>query len=637
MGVEKVLEDAREAVKKTIPSHIEVTEVDFEGPEIVIYTKNLDEFAKNNDLVRQLAQSLRRRVAIRPDPSMLADPSNAEEQIRKIIPDEAKITNIYFEDDTGEVTIEAISPGLVIGKHGAILNEIKKEIGWAPKVVRAPPIPSKTVSEIRNYLRKVQDERKDFLRRVGRRLMRQRMNDETWLRVTALGGFREVGRSASLLSTRESKILIDCGVAVSADDNGSSPYLNAPELSPLDTLDAVVITHAHLDHSGLVPVLYKYEYDGPIYCTPPTRDLMSLLQLDFIKVAAGEGKKAPYESSHIRDAVVHCIPLKYGETTDISPDVRLTLQNAGHILGSSIAHFHVGDGLYNIAFTGDIKFEKSWLFNAAVNKFPRLETLVTESTYGGYRDMQPSRQEAANQIKEVVRATLARGGKVLIPVFAVGRSQEVMLVLEEQMRNHHIHTVPIYLDGMIWEATAIHTAYPEYLNSQLRTQIFQMGENPFLSEIFKRVDSPDMRERICHDPESCIVLATSGMMNGGPVMEYFKSWCDEPNNTIVFVGFQADGTMGRKIQKGWSDITLNERGKQLSLKMKMDTETVDGFSGHSDRRQLVNYVSTLEPRPERIIIGHGDDHKCSDLASALYKKFGIETRAPLNLETIRLK
>jgi KH/beta-lactamase-domain protein len=390
MGIERVLEEARETVKKTIPSNVEVTDIDFEGPVIVIYTKNLDEFAKNNDLVRQLAQSLRRRVAIRPDPSMLADSESAEERIRKIIPEEAKITNIYFEDDTGEVTIEAISPGLVIGKHGAILNEIKKDIGWAPKVVRAAPIPSKTVSEIRNYLRKVQDERKDFLRKVGRRLMRQRMNDETWLRVTALGGYREVGRSATLLSTRESKVLIDCGVAVSADDNGSTPYLNAPELMPLDTIDAVVITHAHLDHSGLLPVLYKYGYDGPVYCTPPTRDLMSLLQVDYIKVAVGEAKKAPYESSHIRDAVVHCIPLKYGETTDISPDVRLTLQNAGHILGSSIAHFHIGDGLYNIAFTGDIKFERSWLFNASVNKFPRLETLVIESTYGGYHDMQPS-------------------------------------------------------------------------------------------------------------------------------------------------------------------------------------------------------------------------------------------------------
>ena len=637
MGMEKILDDARETVKKTIPTHIEVTDIDFEGPVIVIYTKNLEEFAHNNDLVRQLAQSLRRRVAIRPDPTMLADTESAEERIRKIIPEEAKITNIYFEDDTGEVTIEAISPGLVIGKHGAILNEIKKEIGWAPKVVRAPPIPSKTVTEIRNYLRKVQEDRKEFLRKVGRRLMRQRVTDETWLRITALGGFREVGRSAALLMTRESKILIDCGVAVSADDNGSTPYLSAPELQPLDSLDGVVITHAHLDHSGLVPALFKYGYDGPIYCTAPTRDLMSLLQLDFIKVAVGEAKKAPYESSHIRDAVLHTIPLKYGETTDISPDVRLTFQNAGHILGSSIAHFHVGDGLYNIAFTGDIKFEKSWLFNASVNKFPRLETLVIESTYGGYHDMQPSRQEAANQLRETIRGALARGGKVLVPVFAVGRSQEVMLVLEEQMRNHQIQKTPIYLDGMIWEATAIHTAYPEYLNSQLRTQIFQMGENPFLSEIFKRVDSSDMRERICHDPEPCIVLATSGMMNGGPVMEYFKAWCDNPLNTLVFVGYQGEGTMGRKLQKGWSDITLNERGKPLTLHLKMDIETVDGFSGHSDRRQLVNYVSTLEPRPERIIINHGDDFKCSDLASTLYKKFGIETRAPLNLETIRLK
>src|SRR4030042_329574 len=148
MGIEKILEDAREAVKKTIPSNIEVTDVVFEGPVIGTYTKHREDFAHNNALVRQLSQSLRRRVAIRPDPTMLAKTEDAEERIRKIIPEEAKITNIYFDDDTGEVTIEAISPGLVIGKHGVVLKEIKKEIGWAPKVVRAPPIPSKTVSEI---------------------------------------------------------------------------------------------------------------------------------------------------------------------------------------------------------------------------------------------------------------------------------------------------------------------------------------------------------------------------------------------------------------------------------------------------------------------------------------------------------
>ncbi|MGD1061505.1 MAG: beta-CASP ribonuclease aCPSF1 [Methanomassiliicoccales archaeon] len=625
-----------EQVRKIVPSQINITSIDFEGPIVVIYTKDLETFASNNDIIRQLAQGLRRRVAIRPDPTLLADPESVEKRIREIIPPEAEITDIYFEHDTGEVTIEALSPGLVIGKQGAILNEIKKEVGWAPKVVRDPPIPSKTVSEIRNYLRHVHDDRKDFLKKVGRRLFRQKVEGESWLRLTALGGFREVGRSCTLLSTRESKILIDCG-AMPSGGGGETPYFAAPELQPLDSIDAIVLTHAHLDHCGLVPVLFKYGYTGPIYCTPPTRDLMSLMLLDALKVSFGEAKKAPYESAHVREAVMRTIPLKYGETTDIAPDIRLTFQNAGHILGSAVCHFHVGDGLYNIAFTGDMKFERTWLFNATVNKFPRLETLVMESTYGGYHDIQPSRTDAANQLKLIVERTLQRKGKVMIPVFAVGRSQEVMLVLEELMRTGKIETVPIYLDGMIWEATAIHTAYPEYLNSQLRTQIFQMGQNPFLSTIFKRVDSGEMRERISHEPDSMIVLATSGMMNGGPIMEYVKSWADDPNNSLVFVGYQAEGTLGRKIQKGVSDLTLMEKGKPVTIEFKMAIETVDGFSGHSDRRQLINYIATLEPKPERVIIGHGEEHKCTDLASALYKKFNMETRAPMNLETIRMR
>jgi predicted metal-dependent RNase len=335
--------------------------------------------------------------------------------------------------------------------------------------------------------------------------------------------------------------------------------------------------------------------------------------------------------------VTHCITLKYGETTDIAPDFRLTFQNAGHILGSAVCHFHIGDGLYNIAFTGDMKFERTWLFNATVNKYPRLETLVIESTYGGYHDIQPSRTDAANQLKSIVERTLQNRGKLVVPVFAVGRSQEVMLVLEELIRTGKIEKLPIYLDGMIWEATAIHTAYPEYLNSQLRTQIFQMGQNPFLSDIFKRVDSKEMRENICNDPSPCIVLATSGMMSGGPVIEYVKAWATNPVNTLIFVGYQAEGTLGRRIQKGANEINIMEKKQQVSIPIRMNVENVDGFSGHSDRRQLINFIATLEPKPERIIIGHGEEHKCTDLASALYKKFNIETRAPMNLETIRMR
>lgn len=635
MGLEDILSSARDIVRKVVPGTVEITGIEFEGPTLVIYTKNMDVFAENNDLVRQLAQSLRKRITIRPDPSLLAAQDVAEAAIKEIIPVEAQITSIYFETESGEVTIEALSPGLVIGRHGSVLNELKKKIGWAPKVVRTPPIPSKTVEEIRQYLRSVREERKEFLGSVGRRLNRELASGETWVRVTSLGGYRQVGRSATLLHTRESKVLVDCGVLIS-EENGS-PYLAAPEVKDLSALDAVVITHAHLDHSGLVPALYKYGYEGPVYCTAPTRDLMSLLQLDFIKVAYGEARKSPFDSSHVRKAVLNTIPLSYGETTDIAPDIRLTFQNAGHILGSSVCHFHVGDGLYNVAVTGDIKFEKTWLFNPAVNKFPRLETLIMESTYGGYHDLQPSRHEASAQLREHVDRVLRRGGKVLIPVFAVGRSQEVMLVLEDLMRNGKIPEVPIYLDGMIWEATAIHTAYPEYLNSQLRTQIFQTGENPFLAPVFKRVETSDMRTNIIDDPEPCLVLATSGMMSGGPVIEYFKHWADNALHALLFVGFQSESSFGRRVQKGAREVTLHDRGNPFTLQIKMDVETIDGFSGHSDRLQLLSYVGTMEPRPERVIVGHGEEYKCTDLASSLYKKYGMETRAPMNLETIRLK
>ena len=263
--------------------------------------------------------------------------------------------------------------------------------------------------------------------------------------------------------------------------------------------------------------------------------------------------------------------------------------------------------------------------------------MIIESTYGGYHDIQPSRVEASTQLRDIIVRTLERKGKVVVPVFAVGRSQEVMLVVEELVRTGKIDKLPVYLDGMIWEATAIHTAYPEFLNSQLRTQIFQMNQNPFLSDIFKRVDSQEMREKILHDPDPCIVLATGGMMNGGPVLEYVKNWADDSNSTLVFVGYQAEGTIGRKIQKGVKDLTMMEKGKPITVEFKMDSETIDGFSGHSDRRQLINYIATLEPKPERIIIGHGEEHKCLDLASAIYKKFNVETRAPMNLETIRMK
>ncbi len=638
MSAEDVLRQARKVVNEILGGQADLVKITFEGPEVVIYTRDMGAFAQSDEIINSLARALKKRVAVRPDPSITLPMEDAEAEIRRIVPEEAEITDFYFDSQTGQVTVEAKAPGKAIGKKGVLLNEIKKRTGWAPVIVRTPPIPSKTTEDIRKYMRMVAGERRTILEKVGKRLNRDM--DETgeyWVRFTALGGYREVGRSATLLMTKNSKVLIDVGVDVSTDPTKRTPFLEAPEIQPLDSIDAIVLTHAHLDHCGIVPALYKYGYDGPIYCTPPTRDLMTLLQLDYIKVSFGEGKRSPYQSGDIRNAVKHCIPLRYKETTDIAPDIKLTFHNAGHILGSASVHFNIGNGLHNLLITGDIKYERTWLFNAANVKYPRLDTVIMESTYGGYNDVQPTRREATEELKGIVSRTLAKQGKVLIPVFAVGRSQEVMLVLEELMRTGAIPKIPVYLDGMIWEATAIHTAYPEYLNSDLRRKIFQQQENPFLSDIFHRVETSSQRESIIIDPDPKIVLATSGMMNGGPVMEYFKHWADDENNTLIFVGYQAEGTLGNKIQRGWKDVSLMERGNQITVEIKMDVESSEGFSGHSDRRQLIRYVSALDPQPHRICMCHGEESKSIELAYALKRKYGIETIVPKNLETVRLK
>ncbi len=634
MSVEEVLFELKRKVQSKLPPDINVTGLEFEGPELVIYTDDPKKLADDGDIIRNLAKELRKRVVVRPDLKVLAEPEISIIKIQEVVPKEAVLTNYYFDGETGEVQIEAEKPGLVIGRHGATLREITKLIGWTPKVVRTPPVRSTTIANIKDYLRSVQTERKTILRTVGRKIHRDIASKDQWVRITTLGGCREVGRSCMLLSTPESRIIIDCGVNVGSDDS-ATPYLYVPEVYPLNQIDAVVLTHAHLDHAGLVPMLYKYGYEGPIYCTPPTRDLAVLLQLDYIEIAGREGKRLPYDSTMVREALKHTITLNYGDVTDIAPDTKLTMHNAGHILGSSIAHFHIGDGLYNVAFTGDQKFERTRLFDPAVCNFPRLETLVTEATYGGTNSIQPSRKDAEVTLINVVKETISKGGKVIIPAFSVGRSQEVMVVLEEAIRKKVIDEVPVCLDGMIYEATAIHTTYPEYLNNDLRDLIFHKGINPFLAQCFVKVESPKQRTEIIEGPP-CVILATSGMLNGGPVLEYLKRLGPDEKNTLVIVGYQAEGTLGRRIQKGWKELPLSVEGKTQTVKINLEVTTVDGFSGHSDRQQLMEYMRRIYPKPGRVITNHGEEGNCLDLASSIYKRYRIPTMAPMNLETVRL-
>ncbi|WP_135366564.1 beta-CASP ribonuclease aCPSF1 [Halosimplex halophilum] len=632
------LDEIRARVDEETPDDIAIDSVQFEGPDLVVYTPDVEAFAERDRLVPNLASTFKKRITVRPTAEALVPEREAEGVIRETIPDDAGVQSLDFDGSTGEVLIEAEEPGMVIGRHGETLDEIRAAVGWTPEVVRTPPIESSTVSNVRNFLKQERDDRRDILEEVGRQIHRQPTADEQWVRVTTLGCCREVGRASFLLSTPETRVLIDCGDKPGAE--GEVPYLQAPEALAAgpDSIDAVVLTHAHLDHSALIPILFKYGYDGPIYTTEPTRDLMGLLQLDYLDVASKEGRTPPYDSAMVRKALKHTIPVEYGNVTDIAPDVKLTMHNAGHILGSAVSHFHVGEGFYNVAFSGDIHYRDTRLLDGAVNDFPRVETLILESTYGGRDDYQTDQEDSERKLETVINEAHAKGGKILVPAFAVGRSQELMLVLEEAMREGRIPTMPVYLDGMIREATAIHAAYPDHLRKRLRDRILYEDDNPFLAEQFHQVDGGDEMRRDITDDEPAIILTTSGMITGGPVMSWLRLLGGEPDNTLVFVGYQAEGTLGRQIQQGRDEISLNDtsgRGADR-VALNMGVETVDGFSGHADRQGLETFVQTMNPRPETVLCVHGDESSTDQLSSALYEKFNMRTVAPKNLETFRL-
>jgi len=628
--------DIRKEILSNLPEN-KISDASFEAANIVLYTKDPDFFLNNNGIIKKIVDSIKKRVELRPDPSITMDMEKAEKEIRKIIPEEAGIDSINFDPHRSRVIIEAEKPGLAIGKQGSILREIRAKTLWVPLIRRKPAIKSKIIENIRAVLYQNSDYRRKFLDKVGHRIYDGwvREKKEEWIRVSYLGGARQVGRSCILLQTPESRILLDCGINVANEDQ-AYPYLEAPEFD-IQQLDAVIISHSHIDHSGFVPYLFKYGYRGPVYCTAPTRDVSSLLALDYVKIQRSEGKDPIYTSDEIKEMVKHTITLEYDEVTDITPDVRITMYNAGHILGSCMVHLHIGNGLHNLLYGADMKYGKTLLLEPAVTKFPRLETLMIEATYGGKDNILPPRHEPDEQTRKIIKDTIDRGGKVLIPVLGTGRAQEVCILIETIVRNKTLDPVPVYIDGIVWDITAIHTAYPEFLNNNVRKLIFHKDQNPFLNPIFRRIGSQKERMELIEDKGPAVIVATSGMLVGGPSVEYLKHLSDNPKNSLVFVNYLGEGSMGRKIQRGEKEFNIGTGAKPEIMNIKMEVHTIEGFTGHSGRNQLMNFVKNCEPRPKKVIINHGENSRCLDLASSMHKAFRIETSAPKNLEAVRIK
>jgi len=264
-----------------------------------------------------------------------------------------------------------------------------------------------------------------------------------------------------------------------------------------------------------------------------------------------------------------------------------------------------------------------------------LPAYTIESTYGSKDDVLPPRKETEKKFIEMAKKVFSKKGKVLLPELGLGHAQETILRMEEAIRTGELPKIPVYIDGMIWDINAIHTAYPDFLSSSVRTKIFQ-DNNPFTSEIFKRIGSPAERKQVL-EGGPCIIIATSGMLVGGASVEYFKNLADDPNNLIVFGCYQAIGSLGRQVAEGNKEVSLGQDYGNNKVEVKMQVETLSGLSAHSGRNELLQYVSRMNPRPKKIAINHGESSKSLDLASTLYRQHRIETVVPKNLEILRLK
>jgi uncharacterized protein len=606
-------------ILQSLPHEANLTKIEYEGPCIALYSKNPSYLLQNNQLVLNMVNTIKKRIVIRIDESLRLSQDESTNVIGDTVPKESGIAGTFFDAVLGEAVIFARKPWTILREGGDV--DLTEKIGWKVRVRKAPQnmLPIETLYKI---LGETVSQRTKFYREVGDKIFRPKLTEQAEASLLTLGGFAEVGRSCMLLETRESKIILDCGLNLSAKDSlGALPRFDITGIG-MEEVDAVVLSHAHLDHTGFLPALFKYGYRGPVYCTEPTLLLMSILQRDYLKYS---GSDALYSEQDIDRAVTHTITLMLGIVTDISPDIKLVLSNSGHIIGSTSIHLHIGNGEHNLVYTSDMKFGKTQTLENASWSFPRVETMIIESTYGGKEDIMSPREQSEANLVSAVERTLTAGGHVLMPVPAVGISQELILLLDRFTKGGRLKT-KVLVEKIISEATAVYEAYPEFLSKELGKHVLESEASQFGSE-FSIVESETLKPS-----EPAIVLAPSSMLIGGPSVGYLKQIADNPKSTLIILSYQSLDTPGRAILDGARQIRIG--GETIELQCQV--ERIDGLGSHSDYNQLMAYVMRLRPKLRRVLVNHGERPKAQNLASMINKQFRIQTQHPLVQEAIKL-
>jgi metallo-beta-lactamase family protein len=442
------------------------------------------------------------------------------------------------------------------------------------------------------------------------------------MKIRFFGAAKEVTGTCYMLETGEHKILIDCGIFQGNQDEFVRNHNPFP-FNPSE-IDAVFLSHSHMDHVGRVPMLVKRGYKGPIYATAPSCELAKLLWTDMIHLMTDEAKRNGaeplYDDRDVARAGDLLVPVEYRTEIDLCAGaIKAMMHDAGHILGSASVGFLLEDR--RVLFSGDLGNDDVPILKPTDPLGPT-DVLIIESTYGDrlHEDL----ATRTTILRDLVKSTVEKKGVLIIPAFAIERTQEIMLTLHRLAEKKEIPRVPVFLDSpLAIEATHVYEEYPQYYNAEARKE-FLMGHELFALPGFVATKSAEMSKSINDVRPPKVIISGSGMMTGGRIKHHLKHYLSQPSTTLLIVGFQGRGTLGRRLYEGAKVVNIFKE----QVHVNAHVTAVGGWSAHADQKKLLFWVSEAKVKPEIILVSHGEDTPAETLARKFNRDLDIPAYVP---------
>ncbi len=468
------------------------------------------------------------------------------------------------------------------------------------------------------------------------------------MKITFMGGTGMVTGSSYLVETEHCTFLLDYGLYQGGKEE-EALNLEETTFNPAE-IDFVILSHAHIDHSGRLPLLVKQGYTGPIYATKPTADLSEIMLLDSAKIQeqdvewenkrrkrSGKPTIEPlYTTPDAERALRHFVPQFYNTQVYPHETVRLRFQDAGHILGSAIVELWIteSEGTMKLVFSGDLGMPDKPIIRDP-SYIESADYLLMESTYGN--TVHESQTEAFTRLMQIITETAHKNGTVVIPSFSVGRTQELIYEMNEWYENAHLpeeQRIPVYVDSpMATRATEAFRQNSIFYDDEAQALI-RSGDNPFAFQNLHFTKDVEESKMLHKNNFPRVIISASGMATAGRVRHHLKHNLWRENSAVVFVGYQAEGTLGRILLDGTDEVKLF--GEEIAVKAHI--ENVDGFSGHADQPMLLDWVDHFQRKPKKVFLVHGEADEMMPLADKLRERYdGMEVLTPRRFETVELR